>query len=130
MMRTTDGGASWTNYASVGIAHGGGTIYYTSTGTLYASGNYHNLRSTNNGVTWTELASQAATAIFGDGKKLYTGRVDGGPLLASPESDGLTWTNFNSQQFRAGPFEMAIDSTNRILYSASWGAGIWALKLP
>jgi hypothetical protein len=32
--------------------------------------------------------------------------------------------------FVQGPFEMAVDSANGILYSASWQAGMWALKLP
>jgi hypothetical protein len=130
MRRTTDGGTTWTNVTTEPIAHGGGTIYYTAKGTLYASSNVHNIKSTDNGVTWTSLKSPGSTALMGDGEKLYTGQVGGGPIWASSEADDTAWSNFNGQTFAAGPFEFGIDRTNRILYNASWGAGIWALKLP
>jgi len=49
-------------------------------------------------------------------------------VLTSPETDGLKWTAYNSQQFTQGPFEVAYDSINGIVYNASWTAGIWALN--
>ena len=128
MQRTTDSGQTWTKISTESIAHGGGTVYYTPEGVLYASGNVHHLRSTDNGQSFTSLNSPGGTAVFGDGKKLYTARVAGDHIMVSAESDGLTWTNFNDQVFIGGPFEMALDSTYD-LYSASWNAGIWALKL-
>src|SRR4051794_25492728 len=32
------------------------------------------------------------------------------------------------QEFKSGPFEMALDRSNGILYRANWGDGIWALN--
>ena len=52
----------------------------------------------------------------------------GAMLLTSPENDGLTWSPLGSQEFHEGPFEMAFDATNGILYNASITAGMWALK--
>ncbi len=127
--RTKDGGQNWTKITDTGIVHGGGTLYYTKAGVLYASGYPKNVRSTDNGVTWTPLDGPDSTAIFGDGTNLYTGKTFGpAPVLISPESDGLKWTAYNTQQFAQGPFELAYDSINGILYNASWTAGIWALK--
>jgi hypothetical protein len=47
----------------------------------------------------------------------------------SPETDGTKWTDSTSQQFNQGPFELAYDSINGIVYNAGWGAGMWALKV-
>jgi hypothetical protein len=43
----------------------------------------------------------------------------------------MTWTPYNggAQKFTDGPFEMAFDAANGILYSANWGNGILALKV-
>jgi hypothetical protein len=130
MRRTTDGGATWNQVSPVPIAHGGGTIYYAADGTLYASGDTAHLKSTDNGATWTSISSFGSTAMTGDGERLYSSQVGGGPMFSALETDDDTWTAFNDQTFAAGSFEFAIDRTNGILYSASWGAGIWALKLP
>jgi hypothetical protein len=115
-----------------GIQHGGGSIYYTKTGILYASGADRCLRSTDNGATFAPIGpSGGFNAIWGDGAKLYTMKCFGPlPYQTASEADGATWTDFNTQQFSQGPFEMAVDETNRILYTASWTAGMWALKLP
>jgi hypothetical protein len=54
----------------------------------------------------------------------------GTPFQVSPESDGATWTPYpGAQNFSDGPFEMAFDSVNGILYSGTWTAGMWALKV-
>jgi hypothetical protein len=68
--------------------------------------------------------------MTGDGQKLYSAQVGGGPMFSASEDADTVWTAFNDQTFAAGSFEFALDATNGILYSASWGAGIWALKLP
>ena len=63
--------------------------------------------------------------MHGDGVTLYTGRTFGAnqPFQVSPETDGVTWANFNAQNFPDGPYEMAYDSTNGILYSSKWSPG-------
>ena len=88
------------------------------------------MRSKDNGATWTMVGpSSGYLSVFGDGKNLYTGRHSSTQVLTSPESDGLMWNPLGSQQFHEGPFEMAFDSANGILYSASITAGMWALKV-
>jgi hypothetical protein len=130
--RTTDGGVNWTKVnGGGGIQHGGGTTYYTKAGVLYASGYPTNQKSTDNGATWTNLGvGGATTAIFGDGTHLYTAPMYGpSSYLTSLETDGTTWTAVNPQQFKMGPFEMAFDAANGILYTASWNDGLWAMKI-
>jgi hypothetical protein len=49
--------------------------------------------------------------------------------MTSAETDGVTWTTYNSQTFADGPYRMAFDATNRIIYSSNWNSGVWALKV-
>jgi hypothetical protein len=131
LWQTKNGGTSWTKASPTGTQHGGGTIYYTKAGVLYSAGGSKNLRSTDNGLSWTEIGeNHGYNAIFGDGKYLYTAPCFGpSPFLISLETDGLTWTDFNSQKFDQGPFEMVMDDANGIIYSGSWSSGLLALKL-
>ena len=131
--RTEDAGKTWTQVTdSQGIEHGGGTTYYSKSGVLYASGTPKNVRSTDNGRTFTPIESGGSgfTAILGDGTTLFTAPTFGPTsFFTSPESDGQAWTALNSQQFTQGPFELAYDSINHILYSGTWKAGMLALKI-
>lgn len=71
--------------------------------------------------------------VCGDGKNLYTGCSNTDePFFTSPEGDGLTWTAYQggAQKFSAEPFEIWYDSKHHIMYSAGWGAGLLALKIP
>ncbi|MGA3122070.1 MAG: hypothetical protein ABSF69_15010 [Polyangiaceae bacterium] len=129
--RTTDAGTTWTQVSTNNMQHGGGTIYYTAAGALYVSGTPHILLSMDNGQTWSAVAPLSGySSVIGDGTTLYTGAYIG-PMsyLTAPESTGSVWTNAGTQQFINGPFQMAFDSTHRILYAASWNAGLLALKV-
>jgi hypothetical protein len=130
--RTADGGKTWNQVTTQSMTHGGGQIYYTSKGTLYASSDGPVLRSTDNGVTWTSVGTtKGTTSVFGDGKYVYAHGAYaniGGPFSVSLETDGAKWSAFNAQSIGDGPFEMAFDSVNGILYSSSWGSGLWALQ--
>lgn len=141
--RTTDSGTTWTQVSMNGIPHGGNEVYYSSAGLLYVGSTPYPMRSADNGVTWVQLNMGVSFAyyyaVFGDGTTLYTspaftGTNGGGPqpFITSPESDGLNWTTYmnGNQKFVDGPYEMAFDAANRIVYSASWGAGLLAMKLP
>jgi hypothetical protein len=129
--RTTDAGATWKKVSDNGIQHGGGKTYYTKAGVLYATGANQNMRSMDNGATWASIGPGGGyNGIVGDGKFLFTAKCFGPTaILTSPENDGTKWTDSSSQQFNQGPFEMAYDSVNGIVYNASWGAGMWALKV-
>jgi hypothetical protein len=129
--RTSDAGAHWTKVSNTSITHGGGDIYYSASGVLYASGAETTMRSTDNGVTWTPVGPNDTWAIAGDGNTMFTGKGWGSnlPFYASRESDGVTWAPYSDQKIPDGPYEMVYDATNAILYSSSWFSGVWALKI-
>ena len=83
------------------------------------------------GQVKTGLTYSWYMGIIGDGKNIYTASSNKDqPFFVSPESDGQNWKAFNHQTFSAAPFTMALDPVNRILYSASWGEGLLAVRLP
>lgn len=132
--RTEDSGATWVHVSTTPMFHGGGQLYKAKTGVLYLSSSTGVLRSSDDGVTWTSVGSvPPATSVFGDGTRLYTHSaylIGSEPFYTSKESDGLTWTQLNSQAWTDGPFEMAFDAKQGIVYSANWGNGLIALKVP
>jgi photosystem II stability/assembly factor-like uncharacterized protein len=135
--RTTDAGATWSLVNNKQMTHGGDQLYRTSAGVLYAGGYQYPYRSTDNGASWQAITNGLPYSwymgICGDGTNLYTSGSSGGslPFYTSPESDGLNWTAYQggAQTFSSEPFEMFYDPTNKIMYSASWGAGLLALNL-
>jgi hypothetical protein len=128
--RTTDSGDSWTKVTDVSMQHGGGTKYYTAEGVLYISSSQGVLKSTDNGETFSKIGfGDAYLSVIGDGTHLYAGKHFDSHFVTALESNDTVWTQFNSQAFAEGPFEMAFDSVNGILYSANIRAGVWALKV-
>jgi hypothetical protein len=129
--RTTDAGANWKQVNTASMTHGGGTAYYAKTGILYVSG-LNPMRSSDNGATWSTTNSPSGSwCIWGDGTTLYTAGSFGAspPIYTSSESSGTSWAPYNTTQFKDGPYEMAFDSVNGIMYSSQWTAGILALKV-
>lgn len=141
--RTENGGQSWTRVSSPkGAIHGGtAELYFARNGAIYSGANNTMLRSTDRGLTWTAVGPTTQDGFYqviGDGNVLYGQPANTGwntttpqPYFSSPESDGVTWTAYQggAQTFRDGPNVMRFDSVNRILYSANWRAGLWALKV-
>jgi hypothetical protein len=136
--RTSDGGGNWSQVSTRDMLHGGSDAFYSNMGVLYVGALTNALRSTDNGLSFTTVApsGDGYYAIIGDGKRLYTQLGNTGsrggtpqPYVTSDESDGMTWTNYNSQTFSDGPYRMTFDPINRIIYSANWNAGVWALKV-
>jgi hypothetical protein len=138
--RTTDSGTTWAQVSTINMQHGGTAAYVSKSGALYVGALSNILRSRDNGLTFTAVAPQTSDgyyAVIGDGNVLYTqfgntGGNGGGtdrPYITSSESDGTTWTPYNAQKFSDGPYRMAFDPVNRIVYSANWNAGVWALRV-
>jgi MYXO-CTERM domain-containing protein len=127
--RTTNSGGVWSKVSDNVIAHGGGTAYYASSKLLYVSGT--TMRSSDNGVTWTNVGPNSTWCVYGDGTTLYTGKSFGAnqPYYISLETDGATWKAQNATNFPDGPYEMAYDAVNGIMYSSNWSSGLWALKV-
>jgi photosystem II stability/assembly factor-like uncharacterized protein len=134
--RTEDAGESWTQVSTVDMDHGGGSIYYGSDNTLYVSGAPHVLRSKDNGKTFEPLTPTSFSyflTIIGDGTRLYTANHHGGRMRSALESTDTAWSDLGGDDpwfTSAGPFEMQFDKTNRIMYSAHTGAGVFARKIP
>jgi hypothetical protein len=74
-------------------------------------------------------------SVIGDGKKLYTSPAFVGippmqPLYVADEggtSEGTAWTALSSVVLPNGPWRMVFDDANRIIYSANWDGGAWAM---
>jgi photosystem II stability/assembly factor-like uncharacterized protein len=133
--RTTDAGETWTKVTDNNMDHGGGQIYYTAEGVLFAGGVPNLMKSTDNGATWQlggnpNKVNWGYIGLIGDGTHLYTSAHDhDGEFQTSLESDGVEWTDYSAQISHAGSFEMAYDAANGIVYSANEYDGLLALKV-
>ena len=146
--RTTDAGATWTHLdGSLNGLHGQASLYYAKTGVVYSGASQYPIRSKDNGVTWEKLSTlpyASYMGIMGDGNNIYTLKscaCGGGalpspgsgdqPYAVSPESDGATWTAYKggAQKFGNGPLAMDFDRVGRVMYSANWQWGLWALRV-
>jgi hypothetical protein len=130
---TTHAGASWEKVETKDMAHGGGQVYVTEDA-IYVSSAVGTLRSTDGGQHWSSVGTSTfTTAVYGDGKRLYTRQGyagAAGTFETTPETDGELWSSFGTQTFSNGPDEMAYDPVNRILYSSNWGDGLLAMRVP
>jgi hypothetical protein len=132
--RTTNSGASWHQVTTFNMIHGGGQLYKSPTGALYITsyqgGVLRNADGT--GASWTPMGGSDGMGVIGDGNFLYHGPYftgqNGGPYVSAPESNPTEWTPFN-HSVSMGPYEMAFDPVNRIVYSSSWEEGVLALKV-
>jgi photosystem II stability/assembly factor-like uncharacterized protein len=142
LWRTTNSGSTWSQVSTYSAVHGGNrSLYFSKAGAIYAGGNNQMLRSTDQGSTWTLVGPRFQDGyyqVIGDGNVLYAQEANTGgnsvgpqPYITSPETDGVNWTNYQggAQKFSDGPYTMRFDPVNRILYSANWRAGLWALKV-
>lgn len=135
--RTTDGGNNWTQVTSgyqMCMAHGGGQVYRSKTGVLYGTCFSGIMRSTDYGVTWAVVGPMTfCEAVGSDGNYIYSKQAyngGAGYYYRTPENDGLTWTAYGQGgSFSAGPFEMAFDATDGILYASTWQDGMLAMKV-
>lgn len=135
--RTTDSGHTWSQVSQHPIQHGADQLYRARNGVLYIGGLHQIARSTDNGVTWTEVGPSSQdgyNAVIGDGTCIFIQPANTGgnttgpqPYYYSLESDGTHWRPYNSQAFSDGPMSMAIDRTTNTIYSSNWDAGVWKL---
>jgi len=145
MWRTADGGNTWTQVTTYEAVHAGGEVWYSTSGTIYTGSTPYPICSNDNGLTWRQVNSTGLNyfyyyAVVGDGTTLYTMPANAqqtpavtGPYLVTPESTGATsaWTRYQggAQTFTNGPFQLLYDSTNGLMYSGNWNAGLWVLKV-
>ena len=142
MWLTADAGDTWAKVSDANMQHGATQLYRAVDGTLYVGAATTLLRSTDEGQSWSPVGPRSQDgyhAIIGDGRRLYalaanTGgnTVDPDPSFSiSAETDGQSWQPYNGgrQTFTDGPMSMAYDARNKVLYSSSWGAGVWRLDV-
>jgi hypothetical protein len=140
--RTTDQGDTWTKVSDLSGTHGGSDLYISAVGHLYFGGYQYPYRSTDKGVTWAQIKNGLSYSYYlgmvGDGTSIYTmpsfpdaGANYNQPYYTSLETDGTTWTPYQggAQKFKDGPYRARFDKVNRIIYSANWIAGVWALRV-
>jgi hypothetical protein len=141
--RTDNGGANLAKTSSIAPPHGGlSSVYYAKTGVIYVGGSTYPSRSTDNGKTWQSITGVPAGwyfSVWGDGNLIYAHNATTGdlgtqvPWYVSQETDGTHWAPYKvgptAQTLSTGPSYMAFDKANRIMYSANWTGGLYALKV-
>lgn len=140
--KTSDQGDTWTKVSDLTGTHGGSDLYISAAGHLYFGGYQYPFRSTDLGQTWAQtkngLPYSYYLGLVGDGTRIYTmpsfpapGANVNQPYFTSLETDGTQWTPYQNgaQKFVDGPYRARFDKTNRIIYSANWNAGVWALRV-
>lgn len=133
--RTGDRGRTWTKVARFVRADGPWGIYRATNGIWYAGGLRNILRSADDGRTWKAVGPAVGTGsyytVIGDGHFLYAATAHSfAPthFIYSPESRGRKWSHYGHQTFADGPFSMAYDRINHIVYSSNWLGGVWKLQ--
>jgi photosystem II stability/assembly factor-like uncharacterized protein len=142
LLLTSNSGSTWSTVSTYGTLHGGeNEAYFAKNGAIYMGADNTMLRSVDEGASWTPVGPMTQDGyyqVLGDGNVLYaqaanTGQnsTGPGPYLTSKETDGVTWTAYQGgvQKFTDGPYVMRFDSIHRILYSANWDQGLWALEV-
>jgi photosystem II stability/assembly factor-like uncharacterized protein len=140
--RTTDSGATWTQVSTYNGLHGACHPFFAPDGTLYVGANNQMLRSSDRGMSFMTIPGLETPDgyydVISDGNLLYAhvsnvvnglDTVGDQPYIVSPVADGTSWKPYNSQTFNNGPYRFAFDPVNRIVYSANWDNGLWALKV-
>lgn len=134
--RTANRGVSYTKVSDNNGVHGGQDLCYAPDGSVLTGGYQYPMRSTDNGLTWTQLTSLPFNFYFGVwriGSALYTcpSNVGGGGACFYRSLDsGVTWAPFiPGELFNAGPYDMTYAPTTGILYSASLFTGLIATQL-
>jgi hypothetical protein len=137
--RTVSSGASWTQVLGDPITHGGVNSLVSAGGALYLAHSTSVSKSSDNGVTWTDITSglpdHTYETVVSDGTNLYTApsfpiqnNVDG-PWYYRPIAGG-TWQPYGSQHTCYngncnGPVMGAYDPVNHIAYAVNWLGGVW-----
>jgi photosystem II stability/assembly factor-like uncharacterized protein len=124
MWRTKDAGTTWSKVSDLGGIHGFTTIYYAKTGALYSGAGTAPARSLDNGLTWQATSKGLPNAIYygvsGDGTNVFVmpdGNPAPGPLMSTPESDGMNWTAFGDmKKIERGMQHPRFDPNSGILY--------------
>jgi hypothetical protein len=115
---------------------GGGCQIYRARNAFYHTGDFGVFRSTDNGATWTNVASiigRNTMGLVGDGVHIYASDalVESSPFnptLFAPENPGDTgWAVYGDQQLASGGRWLSADVQGHIIYSANMRSGVFRL---
>lgn len=128
IFRTTNAGTSWSEVYSGDIAHGGQGIYYAPDDTLYIGGEVQ-LRSTNNGSSFTSITSEPGWTIGSDGVNLFCrGGYDTRPMETALLSADTDWDVYDAQDFHGGFFDMIYVPSHGVMIMSNWVDGLWLIR--
>jgi hypothetical protein len=141
--RSTDGGATWKQ--TVGFPVNWNGISFSRTGsTLYLGGgpNVSIYQSTDDGISWTALASYPTPPVYAlatGGDTIYansSGGLNAGNSVSYSADHGTTWSRFANTGLPANTPRFGVMLVHRgYLYAgySAWGTpavGAWRRKLP
>lgn len=131
MYRSTDAGSSWTR---VGQATWPTTYDYitaiawdrTVANRVLAGSSSNLYVSTDAGATWSLLkSSMSSYDLIADPGRANTFYIGGYSGVSVSTNGGSTWTAMNAGLATANVWHLALDATNRRLYAATSGDGIY-----
>ncbi len=130
--RSTDNGATWA-LADTGIPAFFGVTSVTVVGsTLFAGGGFpvKNYKSTDNGDTWTAIAtlpsSSSASQLLGFGNDLFACGENNGIFIST--NLGTSWTNI-STGLPSPNFRYSLAIHNGMMYAGTSGNSVWKRPL-
>jgi hypothetical protein len=145
-LRTTDGGATWTELGKFQHMHGDAQIFDAAGGTLYLGALNPGgiFKSTDYGVNWAQVSTGSGLGggvVAATSKFLYSSFAWGWGSVAMPLDPGLihaqrssdtSWSPMSAPQMVDGSKRIAVthDAAHNILVSANWHAGIWRYVEP
>jgi photosystem II stability/assembly factor-like uncharacterized protein len=134
LVRTTDGGETWTKVSDLGAGgHSTRPPYLASDGAYYAGTSYGGvLRSdpASDGTSWSNPQNMPwLLGATGDGKDIFISGKDG--IWKSPETDGLSWTVMPGSPSHGDGCSMdprTFDSDHHLLYLSCVNDGMWRMR--
>lgn len=136
LLKTIDGGISWTP-----LAYAGGLFWDTysfnidpiNSNIIYAATERGVYKSIDAGITWTLRSPQGLPVLSVardpvNSNTLYIGFGGGGPGVYKSTDDGATWSAFNTGLTNFNVFRLAFDSSGRFLYAATQG-GVFSVRV-
>jgi hypothetical protein len=135
--RTTNSGATWSQVGTFVHPHGACQIFNAGAGVVYAPGSGVQ-RSTDYGVTWTQVSSSWEACVTGTPSNLYTSssvNYSPGPpaLQDAPRNPGTAWSTMTIPAgMKHGAKRIAVtdDGSHQVVVSGNWMSGIWRYVQP
>jgi hypothetical protein len=145
---TSDGGATWTKPTGLeGLQHPhGGTGFFQDAAALFVAGTQGPgdgvYRSTDLGVSWTQVTEGSGGVVWGTPKNLYVmwgwacggcGVDEGGPQYQTAPQPGTTWSKGTvPAELDWGPNSVAVtsDGAHSIIVGSMWATGLWRYVEP